>query len=178
VIAESVASAVCSRFGLHPSLRSVAYVAGWLNDPSAFQAGTAAIHDGAALLVAGHVTGVRAEPTQAPNQAPGELKSSCEQYDGTYIESKKDDVIACFWPDKGKTVCKYDGTGCYNYDPPKPKPNAGGGGAGPFGGFDWEATLEVAEDVDPGPAVGDGLDAAPSSERTKRRRRRGNRRQR
>jgi hypothetical protein len=35
VIAESVAYAVCSRFGLDMTLRSVDYVAGWLDDPAA-----------------------------------------------------------------------------------------------------------------------------------------------
>ena len=51
VVAESVASAVCSRFGLDLSLRSVDYVAGWLDDPEAFRVGMAAIHDGAASLI-------------------------------------------------------------------------------------------------------------------------------
>jgi len=51
VIAESVAYAVCSRFGLDLSLRSVDYVASWLDDPEAFRAGMAAIHDGAASLI-------------------------------------------------------------------------------------------------------------------------------
>src|SRR5688572_16032983 len=35
VVAESVAYAVCSRFGLDLSLRSVDDVAGWLDDPEA-----------------------------------------------------------------------------------------------------------------------------------------------
>jgi hypothetical protein len=51
VVAESVAYAVCSRFGLDLSLRSVGYVAGWLDDPAAFRLGMAAIHDGAASLI-------------------------------------------------------------------------------------------------------------------------------
>src|SRR5215207_10548503 len=51
VVAESVAYAVCSRFGLDLSLRSVEYVAGWLDDPEAFRVGMAAIHDGAASLI-------------------------------------------------------------------------------------------------------------------------------
>jgi antirestriction protein ArdC len=51
VIAESVAYAVCSRFGLDLSLRSVDYVASWLDDPEAFRVGMAAIHDGAASLI-------------------------------------------------------------------------------------------------------------------------------
>jgi hypothetical protein len=54
VVAECVAYAVCSRFGLDPSLRSVDYVAGWGHpqghDPEAFRVGMAAIHDGAASL--------------------------------------------------------------------------------------------------------------------------------
>jgi hypothetical protein len=51
VVAESVAHAVCSRFGLDLSLRSVDYVAGWLDDPEAFHVGMAAIHSGAASLI-------------------------------------------------------------------------------------------------------------------------------
>ena len=51
VVAESVAYAVCSRFGLDLSLRSVDYAAGWMDDPDAFRVGMAAIHDGAASLI-------------------------------------------------------------------------------------------------------------------------------
>ena len=51
VVAESVAYAVCSRFGLDLSLRSVDYVPGWLDDPEAFRLGMATIHDGAASLI-------------------------------------------------------------------------------------------------------------------------------
>jgi hypothetical protein len=51
VVAESVAYAVCSRFGLDLSLRSVGYVAGWLDDPDGFKTGMAAIHDGAASSI-------------------------------------------------------------------------------------------------------------------------------
>jgi hypothetical protein len=39
VVAESVAFAVCSLFGLDMTLRSVDYVAGWFDDPEAFRAG-------------------------------------------------------------------------------------------------------------------------------------------
>ena len=55
VVAESVAYAVCSRFGLDLSLRSVDYVASWGHpqghDPEAFRLGMAVIHDGAASLI-------------------------------------------------------------------------------------------------------------------------------
>jgi hypothetical protein len=55
VVAESVAYAVCSRFGLDLSLRSVDYVAGWGHpqghDPDAFRIGMVAIHDGAAVPI-------------------------------------------------------------------------------------------------------------------------------
>jgi hypothetical protein len=55
VVAESVTYAVCSRFGLDLSLRSVDDVAGWEHpqghDPEAFRMGMAAIHDGAAALI-------------------------------------------------------------------------------------------------------------------------------
>jgi hypothetical protein len=45
VVAESVAYAVCSRFGLDLSLRSVDDVADWLDDSEAFRVGMAANHD-------------------------------------------------------------------------------------------------------------------------------------
>jgi antirestriction protein ArdC len=51
VVAESVACAVCSRFGLDMTLRSAHYVADWLHDPDGFKVGMAAIHDGAASLI-------------------------------------------------------------------------------------------------------------------------------
>ena len=55
VVAESVAYAVCSRFGLDLSLWSVDYVAGWGHpqghDPEAFRVGMTIIHDGAASLI-------------------------------------------------------------------------------------------------------------------------------
>lgn len=51
VIAESVAYAVCSRFGLNMTLRSAQYVASWLDDPEAFRVGMAAIHSGATSLI-------------------------------------------------------------------------------------------------------------------------------
>jgi hypothetical protein len=51
VIAESVASAVCARFGPDLDRRSTHYVATWLEDPGAFKFGMAAIHDGAASLI-------------------------------------------------------------------------------------------------------------------------------
>ena len=64
VVAESVAYAVCSRFGLDLSLRSVDYVAGWLADPEAFRVGMGAIHDGAASLI---------DAIEAAMTDPGEL---------------------------------------------------------------------------------------------------------
>lgn len=51
LIAESVAYIVCSQFGLDLSLRSADYVAHWLDDPAAFRAGMAIIHDAAASLI-------------------------------------------------------------------------------------------------------------------------------
>jgi hypothetical protein len=36
---------------LCPEIRSVEYVAGWLDDPAAIRVGMAAIHDGAASLI-------------------------------------------------------------------------------------------------------------------------------
>ena len=104
-----------------------------------------ALFGGAALLIAGHAGNVRAEPTKAPDQGPGELKSSCDQHGGTYIESKKDDVQACFWPNKGKTVCKFSGKGCYNYDPPKAVTTPTGPFADPFGSVNWPELEALAE---------------------------------
>jgi antirestriction protein ArdC len=51
VIAESVAYAVCTRFGLDLELRSAHYVATWLDDAETFRAGMAAIHAAAASLI-------------------------------------------------------------------------------------------------------------------------------
>jgi hypothetical protein len=50
-LAESVAYAVGSRFGLDLALRSTTYVASRLNDPEAFRTGMAAIHDAATALI-------------------------------------------------------------------------------------------------------------------------------
>ena len=51
VAAESVAWAVCSRFGLDLSLHSGDVVAGWLDEPEVFRVSMAAIHYGAAVLI-------------------------------------------------------------------------------------------------------------------------------
>jgi hypothetical protein len=55
MVAESLAYAVCSGFGVDLSLRSVDNIAGWGHpqghDPEAFRVGMAAIHDGAAALI-------------------------------------------------------------------------------------------------------------------------------
>lgn len=104
-----------------------------------------ALFGGAALLITGRTGIALAEPTRAPNQGPGELKSSCDKHGGTYIESKKDDVQACFWSNKGKTVCKYNGTGCYNYDPPKAVTTPTGPFADPFGSVNWPELEALAE---------------------------------
>lgn len=133
---------------------------------------------GAVLLVAGRAGIARAEPTKAPNQSPGELKASCDKHGGVYIESKKDDVQACFWPNKGKTVCKFNGTGCYNYDPPKAVTNPGPF-ADPFGSVNWPV-LEVlagVEEPDPGDPITTPATVTPATTNIPRRRkRRGKRR--
>lgn len=51
LIAESVASIVCSQVGVDLSLRSADYVAHWIDDPAAIRAGMAVIHDAAASLI-------------------------------------------------------------------------------------------------------------------------------
>lgn len=51
LIAESVASIVCTQFGLDLSLRSADYVANWIDDLAAFRAGMAVIHAAAASLI-------------------------------------------------------------------------------------------------------------------------------
>ena len=51
VVAESVAYAVGSHFGLDMALRSAHDVASWLDEPEAFKATMAVIHDGAATLM-------------------------------------------------------------------------------------------------------------------------------
>jgi hypothetical protein len=50
-LAESVAYAVGSRFGLDLALRSTTYVASRLNDPEDFRTGMTAIHHAAASLI-------------------------------------------------------------------------------------------------------------------------------
>jgi hypothetical protein len=89
VIAQSIAYAVCSRFGPDMSLRSVEYIAGWLDDPKPFRAGMTAIHDGAAPLAA-HPSYQMAVPTtslpdsaMAPRRRPRRQRChSCENYLG------------------------------------------------------------------------------------------------
>ena len=64
VVAESVAYAVCSRFGLDMTLRCGDYIAGWLDDSEAFRVGMAAIHDGASSLI---------DAIETPMTGPDEL---------------------------------------------------------------------------------------------------------
>jgi hypothetical protein len=135
---------------------------------------------GAGLVIAGRTASVRAETTLAPAQGAGELKSSCEQYGGVYIESKQDDIQACFWPNKGKTVCKLDGTGCYNYDPPKSANNPGPF-EDPFSGVNWTA-IEDPAGIDPSDPVEaitpPSIVTSPAASSSSRRKRRGKRRKR
>ena len=49
------------------------------------------------------------------------FKSSCDQYGGTFIDSPKDGLTACFYGDGSKTVCDKDGNDCINYPPPPKK---------------------------------------------------------
>jgi hypothetical protein len=140
--------------------------------PSSRRGFLQAAFGGVALLAAGRVAGARAEPTKAPDQSAGDLKSSCEKYDGVYIESKKDDIIACFWPNKGKTVCKYNGTGCYNYDSPK-MANHSGSIAAPFHYLDGAAQFEVAMAPEPDPAAGKSGNAVSVTGGSKGRKHRG-----
>ena len=62
VVAESVAYAVGSHFGLDMALRSAHYVASWLDEPETFKATMSAIHDGAATLVDALDTVMTGEP--------------------------------------------------------------------------------------------------------------------
>jgi hypothetical protein len=138
---------------------------------------------GAVLLLAGAAGTARAEPTRAPNQSPGELKQSCDKHGGVYIDSKKDDVQACFWANKAKTVCKFDGTGCWNYDPPKPPKGVDNPGpfADPFDTVNWPVLEQLAGVDDPGAVEPDTTPAIVTPVATngaRRRKRRGKRRKR
>ncbi|MCA9878168.1 MAG: hypothetical protein KC442_10310 [Thermomicrobiales bacterium] len=141
-----------------------------------------AVFGGVAVLSAGRAATTLAEPTKAPNQGPGELKSSCDKHGGVYIESKKDDVQACFWPNKGKTVCKFNGTGCYNYDPPKATTGTTGPWADPFGSLNWPDLEVLATEAGSSAGGGDIIQdatapaATSSAYRRKRRGKRGKRR--
>ncbi|MEZ4562283.1 MAG: hypothetical protein R2853_06060 [Thermomicrobiales bacterium] len=135
---------------------------------------------GAIVLLANRAAGTAAEPTPAPNQNPGELKSSCEQYGGVYIDSQKDDIQACFWPNKGKTVCKYNGSGCYNYDPPRSTTNPGPF-TDPFGNVNWHDLEAIAGVDDTGanePVVTPAVAAPPARKRKAHHKHRGKRRKR
>ena len=66
VVAESIAYAVCSLSGLEMELRSVDYVAGWLDDPDAFKAGMAAIHHGASSLISAVEPALLVADTELP----------------------------------------------------------------------------------------------------------------
>jgi hypothetical protein len=66
------------------------------------------------------------ERTLAKEFRPGHgdkatFKSSCDQYGGTFIDSPKDGLTACFYGDGSKTVCDKDGNDCINYPPPPKK---------------------------------------------------------
>ena len=66
------------------------------------------------------------ESTLAKESRPGHgdkatFKSSCDQYGGTFIDSPKDGLTACFYDDGSKTVCDKDGNDCINYPPPPKK---------------------------------------------------------
>jgi hypothetical protein len=66
------------------------------------------------------------ESTLAKEFRPGHgdkatFKSSCDQYGGTFIDSPKDGLTACFYGDGSKTVCDKDGNDCINYPPPPKK---------------------------------------------------------
>jgi hypothetical protein len=140
----------------------------------------AAAVGGAVLLITGRARIARAEPTPAPSQGPGELKKSCEQYGGVYIESQKDDIQACFWPNKGKTVCKFNGTGCYNYDSPNSTTNPGPF-ADPFGNVDWHDLEAIAGVDDAGtdePVITPAVTSPPARKRKSHRKHHGKRRKR
>jgi hypothetical protein len=60
--------------------------------------------------------------TKGPGHGSKEVfKSSCDQYGGTFIDSPKDGLTICVWPDGGKTVCDSSGNDCTNYPPPPKK---------------------------------------------------------
>jgi hypothetical protein len=128
-----------------------------------------AVIGGVALLGSARRNGVLAEPTKAPDQQNGALKTDCDAHGGTYIESKKDDVIACYWSGGGQTACRYDGTHCYNYPDPKPKPSAPAGTGDPLAGLGDVATYD-SEITYASP--NEGITPAPTKKRRRHRKRR------
>jgi hypothetical protein len=62
-----------------------------------------------------------AKESRPGNGDKASFKSSCDQYGGTFIDSPKDGLTACFWGDGSKTVCDKDGNDCINYPPPPKK---------------------------------------------------------
>ncbi len=82
---------------------------------------SAAVVGLAVLTALGGGDGVAAETEHRPGHGDKSIfQSSCEQYGGAFLDSPKDKLTACFYPDKSKTVCDSNGNDCINYPPPKP----------------------------------------------------------
>lgn len=113
---------------------------------------------GLALLGTGYFRSALADKT-LNNGDKQSFQKGCEDNGGTFIDSPKDNLTACFWSDKSKTVCDRNGNDCENYPPP-PKKLEETRWADPILGATGESVLEgeptvVEESIASGAEVAD-----------------------
>lgn len=115
---------------------------------------------GLAILTAlGGGDGVNAEENAHDFGSKAEFKSACESnviegVSGTFVDSPKDNLTACFYGDGSKNVCDQNGNDCNYYPPPKSNQEPGSGG--PFLGSNGEIITETPP-VEPMPTVEETL---------------------
>ena len=73
---------------------------------------------GLAVLGLAPVHGTRAAPIGEGSKKT--FEQGCKDMNGTFIDSPKDGLTACFYDDGSKHVCDQNGSQC-NYYPPPPK---------------------------------------------------------
>ena len=121
---------------------------------------------GVALLGLGRFNGTLAAPVGEGSKET--FKEGCEKNDGTFVDSPKDNLTACFYSDGSKHVCNTNGSECRFYLPPK---KSAAGGNVPFDeitGFPELVSLDPATSTAPEPGA--------SESGTKKHRRHGKRR--
>jgi hypothetical protein len=103
---------------------------------------SAAVVGLAVLTALGGGDGVHAEGNTTSDKGSKEaFQKECESnvidgVQGTFLDSPKDNLTACFYGDKSKTVCDQNGNNCNHYDPPKS--NQEPGSDSPFAGSTGE----------------------------------------